>query len=374
MFYYYFRFFPIILLILLLIIGCNKSTNTSIEPTIRPVQLAKVQAYSAMQPVYYPGILQEGQRTDLGFEITGTIKSISVDLGDSFRAGQTLAKLDPRSFDIAINHSQAQLELTQAEATNALTDLNRKKNLVNTGAISATEYDTTVTRLAAAQAAVSSAEATLRQSQKSRQNSELVWPFAGQVNTRLSEPGQTISAGQGILNVAPQNSQLEINVHVSEKDIGSIAIGDMVPLTLLNSGDSISARVSKVAKAGSSSQAFPVTLITEQLSELRGGMGVQVQFGRPINTQDATTPLMLVPEVAVQASRSPQGDRRFVYVLGTNDRAEPFNVTVKALTDQGYVLSKGPAPGTRIITYGAVQVTAGETVHPLDTTTKRYAE
>lgn len=366
----YFRIFPIVLLLA----GCGEKVDESVKELSRPVQVTKVETYSANRLVHYPGLIRDGQRTDLSFEVSGTIKSMAVDLGDSFEMGEILAELDTRSFDIAINRSQAQFEQAKADAENALAVLNRKKQLLANGAISDAEYDAAVTRFATFKAAENAAEAGLRQSQKYRLDSLLVAPFAGQVSSRLAEPSQTVGIGQGALSVAPINDQFEIGVIVGEQDVVAIHVGDKVKVKMLVNNEQLQAQVSQVAKTASSSLSFQVTLITPQRQDLRAGMSVDVRFELPRTTNTKDQKLVLVPEVSVQSVPNSDSHQRFLYVLGDDNIARKMTVEVHSMVDDGYLLSKGPNAGTRILTYGAVQVVDGEQVYPLDKTTKRYGD
>lgn len=61
------------------------------------VQTQAVERRTIVQEVTFTGRLRAQQRASLAFESTGTLREVTVELGDRVRAGQTLARLDARA-------------------------------------------------------------------------------------------------------------------------------------------------------------------------------------------------------------------------------------------------------------------------------------
>jgi len=82
----------------------------------------KVEKGDVLQSVSETGKVKESDRINLGFERTGRIEKIYVKEGDSVKKGAVLAKLDNNELVLELNKAQKNLELIQAEQTEAEKD------------------------------------------------------------------------------------------------------------------------------------------------------------------------------------------------------------------------------------------------------------
>ena len=76
-----------------LITGCSPAPSpTHFEP--RPVKVEIIRSGEVRAGESFIGTLRARQRAELGFESSGRINAIHVDVGDRVRSGQVLARLD----------------------------------------------------------------------------------------------------------------------------------------------------------------------------------------------------------------------------------------------------------------------------------------
>lgn len=340
---------------------------TTTAPVKRPVEYSVVQSYAPSARAVYVGRLQNAQTSTLSFEVPGTIATLRVDLGDDFKAGETLATLDTRNFDLDIDRREAAIVQAQAELTDAEQDFARKDALRGTGAIAGAVIDVAKARRDSAASALNGLETALAQAQKAKADTRLRAPFSGTVLSRLSEPGQTLSAGQPVLSVSESGQNLEASIAVTQSDVQRLSRGDVLPVTVSAVGRQVPATVTEISTSATSSLSFPVVLSLQSSEGLRAGMGIEVALG----SQDGGSNNVIVPLTAVQIDTAGQ---HFVYTLNSNDSAARTPVTVARIADTGYVLSGGPSAGTRIISRGAVQVKLGEPLLLLDPETRRFPE
>lgn len=337
------------------------------EPVKRPVEYSVIESYTPSARAVYVGRLQNAQTSGLSFEVPGTISMMRVDLGDDFKAGETLASLDTRNFDLDIDRREAAIVQAQAELTDAQQDFDRKNALRGTGAIAGSAIDAAEARRDSAASALAGLETALAQAKKAKSDTRLRAPFAGTVLARMSEPGQTLSAGQPVLSVSESGQSLEASISVTQQDVQKLSRGDVLPVTVTAVDRRVEATVTKISTSATSSLSFPIILSLQSSEGLRAGMGIEVALERQANMSNS----VFVPLTAVQIDNNGQ---HFVYALDSNDQAERAPVTVERVADTGYILSKGPAAGTRIISRGAVQVKLGEPLLLLDPSTRRFPE
>lgn len=360
--------FLFVAVISLALSACDQGEEVALaEAAKRPVEYAVVQAYESTAGAVYVGQLQNAQTSMLSFEVPGTIATMTVELGDAFEKGQTLATLDGRNFDLDIERREAAIVQAQAELTDADQDFRRKHALRGTGAVAGAAIDAAKARRDAAASALNGLRTALAQAKKAESDTRLRAPFDGTVLARASQPGQTLSAGQPVLSVSEDGQNLEALISLTQQDVQTLSRGDMVSVEVTALGREVAATVTEIATSANSSLAFPVVLSLATSEGLRAGMGVEIALG----DQDDETGKVTVPLPAVQIDNSGQ---HFVYTLDSSDAAQRFPVTINRVLDTAYVLSAGPAIGTRIISRGAVQVNLGEPLKLLDPETRRFPE
>ena len=113
------------------------------------------------QSVLATGKLDALRKVDVGAQVSGQLKTLSVEIGDKVQKGQLLGVIDPEQAENQIKEVEATLmelraQRSQAEAERKLAQvtLNRQRQLAATQAISQQDLDTSVTELAVKQAQI----------------------------------------------------------------------------------------------------------------------------------------------------------------------------------------------------------------------------
>ena len=92
--------------------ACSK-TETAPEP-VRAVRTLTVAAQSAGGSYEYAGEVRARTESRLSFRVGGKMLRRAVDLGDSVKAGQVLAQLDPQDLRLGQDASRAAVAVAQA--------------------------------------------------------------------------------------------------------------------------------------------------------------------------------------------------------------------------------------------------------------------
>src|SRR5208337_1279121 len=90
------------------------SRGDGITYVTRPVAYADIAA-----TVSETGIVNPVTQVTVGSEVSGTIRTLTVDFNSKVTKGQVLANLDPTTFQAAVDSAKANLTLEQANADNA---------------------------------------------------------------------------------------------------------------------------------------------------------------------------------------------------------------------------------------------------------------
>lgn len=223
----------------------------------------------------------------------GVISGVSLRLGDSVRAGQTVALIESReASSIAAERATAQARLTAARQA-----LAREQRLFDSQITARQDLEAAQTVLAEAEAEsrrTSSAASAARVSGDGR-STGVVSPISGRVTVSNATLGSFVTAGTELFRVA-NASQIEVQASVSADDAGRIAPGDRASITLPEG--EVQATVRSITPGvDAESRSATVLLTVSGVGGLRPGQAIAVR----IYTRDAQTSAgVSVPEEAIQ--------------------------------------------------------------------------
>lgn len=219
------------------------------KPVKDPYRVGAVERGDITRSVSASGTLQALVTVDVGSQISGQVTRVLVDFNDQVRAGQTLAILDPQTYQSRVAQSQADIAageaaVRQAQATlaNAQADFNRKKTLVEGGWSSPSVLDQAMAAMRSGQANVAAARARVQQSQAALRiqradlgRTTIASPIDGVVVDRKVEPGNTVAASLQapvLFTIAQDLSKVEVKISVDEADVGQVKEGQRVRFTV----------------------------------------------------------------------------------------------------------------------------------------------
>ena len=138
------------------------------------------------------GRLEWAHTVDLRFVEDGVLKEVPVVVGQAVRAGDVLAALDPREFELAREAATARVSRAEATLARAERQLGWAAELYDRGLISDNERLEAEENAAAARAELQSAGAALGQAEVSIERTVLRAPFDGIVVSVQAWPGQVV--------------------------------------------------------------------------------------------------------------------------------------------------------------------------------------
>ena len=208
----------------------------------------------------------------------GELQGLALREGDSVKAGQEVARIDPTEARARLRQAQQ-----QAEAARSQVDINQRqyannRALVDQGFISATALVTSQASLEAAQSSYQAAVAAADVARKALEDTVLRSPISGMVAQRLAQPGERVGVDTRIIEVVDL-SRLELEALLNPADSVAVQVGQKAQLTIEGVGAPVPATVVRInpsAQAGS--RTVPVYLRVEQpasATPLRQGLFVQ---------------------------------------------------------------------------------------------------
>lgn len=198
---------------LALLAGCG--SQAAPEPTVPAVYVSTARNDNGGTVRVLSGSLRPRVETELAFRTGGKVVARQVELGQTVRAGQVLARLDPADLQLAVDAAAEQLRAAEVDAAQAASDAARLRRLLADGSVGSADQERQQARADAAAARQVQAQRQLDLQRNRAGYTVLTAPFGGVVTALRFETGQTVSEGQGVLSLA-QPGELEVVVDVPE--------------------------------------------------------------------------------------------------------------------------------------------------------------
>ena len=170
----------------------------------QPVTVAVVQQRDMPVTIDALGTITTANTAVVHAKVSGELKAIYFAEGQPVRAGQVLALIDPKPFEIALEQAQGQLARDQAQLRNAQLDLQRYRDLIAKDAAPRQQLDTQL-------ALVQQLEGTLLADQAAVDNARLqlsytrvAAPISGLAGLKQADLGNVVnpSDANGLLSIA----------------------------------------------------------------------------------------------------------------------------------------------------------------------------
>jgi RND family efflux transporter MFP subunit len=201
-------------LLLVALAACGEKAEP--DPRIRAplVRIETVQA-TPVASRSFTGTVAARVQGDMGFRVSGKVLERLVDAGQTVRRGQPLMRVDPNDLKLAAHAQQEAVAAARARARQTAEDETRYRDLVESGAVSASAYDQVKAAADSARAQLNAAEAQADVARNATSYAVLVADADGVVVETLADAGQVVSAGQIVVRVAHAGHR-EAIVHLPE--------------------------------------------------------------------------------------------------------------------------------------------------------------
>ena len=118
------------------LLAACRSGDEAAPPEVRPVRATTIESRAVGDVVALTGRVQAQTEINQSFRIDGRLIERTVDVGDTVRPGQLLARLDPQNEESGLQAARAQLVAAQAQLVEARNNHQRMRDLVAENAVS----------------------------------------------------------------------------------------------------------------------------------------------------------------------------------------------------------------------------------------------
>src|SRR5689334_6557738 len=285
---------------------------------------------------------------------TGRLVYLGVVEGDRVRVGQVIARIEDADVKAQLAQSQASLEMSRAELTDAQHSLARERALLDSGFSSQANFDAAEARYERVKAGIAVAQAAVQAAQVTLENTVIRAPFDGTVLTKNADVGEVVAplaasafSKSAVVTIADLSS-LEVEADVAESNLEAVGVGQQCEIVLDAFPDvRYPARVAKIVPTADRAKATVQVKVAFRSYDSRvlPEMSAKVHFlPRPAKAGADTAPVLVVPSSAV----TERNGQAVVYVV-QNGRAVEVPVTVGRQVGTGVAIREGLAAGTKVI-------------------------
>ena len=309
-------------------------------------QTRHVKRCTITQVVEASGTINPVNTVSVGSTVSGLIKEIYVDYNDVVKKGQILAQIDPANFEATVQQNQAQINNAQANVARlqAIADFDRQqyiryKNLYAKNFVAKSEldekystYKSDVAQINAAKAQISQYQASLRTAMTNLGYTKIIAPVDGTVISREIDLGSPVAASfqaPELFTIAQDLTNMQIEVSVSEADIGKVEEGQDVTYTIDGYPDqNFKGKVTQVRLSPTTeSNVVTYTVIVDVNNEdlkLKPGMTANVSI-----ITDRSENVLCVPNMALKFTpdiNGPKYKNQGIWIL---EKGKPKRIEIK---------------------------------------------
>lgn len=222
-------------------VALGRVRTTAAESADAAAEVVRVARRDIHTDVKATGVVKPmtGAEVRVGSRISGVVKRLYVQIGDSVRKGQLLAELDDRDLIARRDEAAATLQQLEASRDYLAAELRRVSALATARVATPSELDAARRAASVAARQVDAARASLDFAVAQVEYARIVAPIAGVVSSVATQEGETVAASFAAPTFLTllDPSRLEVWAYVDETDIGRIRAGQSARFTVDTYGD-----------------------------------------------------------------------------------------------------------------------------------------
>jgi len=188
-------------------------------PQAMPVSVAHAAKRQVVDWLEFPGRFFAIARVEIRPQVAGKLESVEFTDGQRVQAGDILAKIDPREFQAALDQTLASVQANKTKLDLATADLKRAQDLLKTGNIPQSTFQSRQQTYLEAQANLAASEAGVATARLNVEYSTIRAPISGRIGRKLITEGNLLTSGsQGsLLTTIVQDAPIYFYFDVDEQ-------------------------------------------------------------------------------------------------------------------------------------------------------------
>lgn len=311
----------------------------------------------------FTGRIEAVDAVEIRPRVAGYLRAVHFDEGAIVDAGDLLFTIDQREYQASVALARANVERAETRVALAEQELARGNKLREARAVSAEELDQRSGEYKQARADLASTEAELTSAELNLDFTELRAPIGGRVGEALVNPGNLVSPGETVLTTLVSIDPIHVIFEGDERIY-------LKYQAQAKTGERPSSRdtPNPVQVGLASDKDFPyrgrMDFVDNQVNPATGtiqgravlpnpdGYLIPGLFARVRLLASNSHSALLIHDIAVLTDQ----DRKYVYVLDEDNRAQRRDVTLGREIDGLRVVTSGLDAGERIVVNGVRKI------------------
>jgi len=337
-------------------------------PELPPVRVVQAETRSIAVTLKALGTVTPINTVVVRSRLDGELVRVSFNEGQNVKAGQVLAEIDPRPYQVALAQAEGQRAENQARLANARDDLAKFRSLFERQLIPRQQLTAQESLVKQIEGSVQSNDAQVSNAKLQLSFTKIVAPISGRLGLRQVDVGNLVRSGDtnGIV-VITQMQPISVIFTVPEIELPAVL-------------DALRSSNSPVVEAWDRAETSLLTTgtletVDNQIDTTTGTIKLRASFR---NTDEKLFPnqfvninlklstvrdATVVPAAAIQ--RASFGT--FVYVIKPDGKATIRKVTLGVSEGERVAVTEGIAPGERVVLEGVDALQEGVTVEIVGT-------
>jgi multidrug efflux system membrane fusion protein len=300
-------------------------------------------------------------------QIAGVLQNVGFAEGQTVKAGDFIAQIDPRPYEAALAQAQGQLAKDQALLTQAQGDLARYQQLAKQDSIAQQQVTNQISLVAQDKAAIAADQALVKTAELNVAYTHIVSPITGRVGLRLVDPGNYLqpSDASGIV-VITEIDPISVVFTTPEDNLPRIGArlssGAKLPVTVLDRSNANSLTTGTLSTYDSQIDVTTGTIRMRATFDNPNGVLFPNQFVNVRLLVDTMTGATLAPNAAIQLGAS----GNFVYLLTDDSTVSKRDVVIGPTDGKHTVIISGLASGDKVVIDGVDRLRDGAKVKVVD--------
>ncbi|MBV9504345.1 MAG: MdtA/MuxA family multidrug efflux RND transporter periplasmic adaptor subunit [Acidobacteriia bacterium] len=331
----------------------------------QPISVAAAQARRGDIPVYLRGLgtVTAYNTVNVKPRVDGPIVAINFQEGQHVKQGESLLKIDPRPYQVALEQAKGQLARDEAQLKDAQTDLARYQTLWQEQVIPRQQLDTQVATVGQVQGTIQADQAAIHNADLNLSFTDVTAPIGGRIGLRLVDIGNIVHAADtNPLLVITQTQPIAVIFTIPADSLppvlAKLRAGAQLPVYAYDRAD-----VNKLAAGTLETvdNTIDVTTGTSRLKSIFTNTDESLFPNQFVNCRlllDTKRGVVLIPAPAVQ--HGPQG--AYVYVVNADKKVTMRPVTTGTSEGNQVEVTSGIAAGDTVVTDGQDKLQPGSPV------------
>ena len=331
----------------------------------------EVKTSDAEMQTTYPAVINGIQDVEIRPKMSGFLTQINVTEGQTVQAGQLLFVIDNETYQASVRQAQAAVNTAMAQCNTSKLTYENAKKLYDNKVVGDFELASAKNAYDVAQAQLAQAKAGLANAREMLQFCYVKSPTSGVIGSLPYKVGAMVSASSTpALTTVSNNSTMEVYFSITEKDMLAMSKNAGGMNAAIANFPSVKLQLADGTEYGHEGRVVKASGVVDAAT---GTIQIIARFSNPerllksggsgsvIIKRDDSKAIVIPQSVVSQVQ-----DKKFVYLLGKDNKVKYTEITVNPQNDgSNFIVTSGLNVGDKYVTNGITKLTDGMEIKPI---------